>query len=151
MTGRIQIQKFIRDHQDPASLPVGRFELAGRKVRCVLCGRDGFGPVEFNPDKTWPQHPRGHRILLTFIGDDLVQVEGPDTAPESPRLIPWHAQFSPWQIGCMEDHTWPCSCGLRFRNFATLWRHIGAERPTGWGRQGEHRYDLSCELEAVAS
>jgi hypothetical protein len=149
MTGRNQIEQFIRDHADPSSLPVGRFELHGRKVRCVLCGRDGFGPVVFNPDKTWPERPRGHRILLQFFGDDLRQIEGPDTKPEPPKLMPWWCQFNPWQIGCMEDHTWPCSCGLSFRNFATLWRHIGAERPTGWGRQGVHEFALECEMSVV--
>jgi hypothetical protein len=149
MTGRRQIEKFILDHPDPESLPVGRFESDGRKTRCVLCGRDGYGPVVFNSERTWPEYPRGHRKLLQFFGNNLLQVEGPDTAPLPPKLMPWHCQFSPWQIGCMVDHPWPCSCGLTFPVFANLWRHIGADRPAGWGRQGEHHYALECVLEAA--
>lgn len=148
MTGRRQREEFIRTHQDPTSLPVGRFmHLGGRKVRCVLCGRDGFGPLAFDPAKTYPTRSTTvHRKLLAFIGDRLLQVEGPDAAPPAPRPVPWWAQFSPWQIDCFEDHVWPCSCGLLFRRYVDLWRHIGADRPAGWGRQGEHHPVLFEEL-----
>lgn len=140
-------ESFIREHKDGSDLPVGRFELTdGRKVRCVICGRDGYGSLTINPDKTFPVRERGHRALLTFIGMQLVQVEGPDTAPEPPALMPWFMQYSPWQIDCLEDHTWPCSCGRLYRRYVDLWRHIGAERPKGWGRQGEHFPALECEV-----
>lgn len=138
-------EAFIRAHRDGRDIPQGRFEFVkGRKVRCVLCGRDGYGPVAYDPARTYPVRERGHRKLLTWIDDDLVQVEGPDTAPEPPRLMPWWAQFSRWQIDCLGDHPWPCSCGRQYRRFVDLWRHIGAVRPAGWGRQGIHVPDLEC-------
>lgn len=147
MTGRLQQARFIAEHPDGAGLPVGRFEhVKGRKVRCVLCGRDGFGPLAFDPAMTFETHARGHRVLLTWVDDELVQVEGPDTAPLPPRLKPWWMQFSRWQIDCLQDHAWPCSCGLQFRRYVDLWRHIGADRPTGWGRRGHHAPALECEV-----
>lgn len=148
MTGRRQRDEFVRTHEDPSSLPVGRFEaLDGRKVRCVLCGRDGYGPVEFDSTATFPTRDGSiHRMLLSFIGDELVQVEGPETVPPAPRPKPWWRQFSNWQIDCFEDHIWPCSCGRLYRRYVDLWRHIGAERPVGWGRQGHHAPVLECEV-----
>ena len=144
MTGRRQLEAYIRDHRDPASLPVARFTVAEnpRKVACVLCGRDGYGPLAYDPERTYPTRDVAvHRKLLTFVGNALVQIEGPDTAPPAPVPISWWHQYSLWQIGCLMDHTWPCSCGRRFTAYATLWRHIGGERPTGWGRQGEQHYE----------
>lgn len=150
MTGRRQLETFIREHQDPGTLPVGRFTVTSSgKVQCVLCGRDGYGPLAYDRLKTYPTRPVWvHRKLLTFVGDELVQVEGPDTAPPEPRHVPWWAQYKPWQIGCLMDHTWPCSCGRSFTAYATLWRHIGAPRPMGWGRQGEHHEALVCGVAA---
>ena len=148
MSGRRQREEFIRAHRDGAGLPEGRFELDGRKVRCVLCGRDGYGTLAVNPNATFPVKERGHRILLAFLGGGLAQVEGPDTAPKPPEPMPWWMQYSPWQIDCLEDHPWPCSCGRRFRRYVDLWRHIGADRPAGWGRQGVHAPALACEVAA---
>ncbi len=144
-------EAFIRAHKDGRDLPPGRFEFTdGHKIRCVLCGRGGYGVVNFNPDMMYPVRERGHRILLTFIDRDLVQVEGPDTAPLPPKLMPWWAQFGRWQIDCLADHPWPCSCGRQFRRYADLWRHIGADRPAGWGRQGDHFPALACDLEMAS-
>lgn len=114
---------FLRAHRDPSSLPTGRFEWAGdrsAKVRCVECHRDGYGTTA-DP-----------RPTVTFDG----------------RLMPWPQHYSPWQIDCLGDHTWPCSCGLAFRRFVDLWRHIGADRPAGWGRPEVHTYNLKCEVAA---
>lgn len=149
MTGRHQIEAFIASHRDPATLPAGRFVATdGRKVRCVLCHRDGYGPVEYDPAKTYPTRPASvHRKLLEFIDGELRQVEGrPDNAPPPPKPVPWEAQFSRWQIMCMFDHEWPCSCGRRFLRFVDLWRHVGADRPAGWGRVGVHSPELICEV-----
>lgn len=148
MSGRRQREEFIRTHQDPTALPVGRFvHVGGRKVRCVLCGRDGYGVLAFNSSMTYPTRDVSvHRKMLDFIGDHLMQVEGPDTPPPAPRPVPWYAQFSLWQIDCFADHEWSCSCGLRFRTYGSLWRHIGAPRPAGWGRQGAHEFALDCEV-----
>jgi len=153
MTGRRQLDAYVRAHPDPASLPVGRFTVTGRKVACVLCGRDGYGPVAYDPNRTYPVRERGHRVLLQFIDEKLVQVEGPDTAPEPPHPMPWWVQYRPWQIGCFQDHVWPCSCGKTFPSFVNLWRHLGADRPNGWGRQSEHHYALAeaWPREAVAA
>lgn len=55
-------------------------------------------------------------------------------------MRPWGPYFpyAPWQIPCLQPHDWVCSCGLAFPAFVNLWRHIGADRPTGWGRPGHH-------------
>lgn len=149
MTGRRQIEAYIRDHRDPATLPVGRFTISDnpRKTMCVLCGRDGYGSLAYDPTLTYSTRPVSvHRILLAFVGETLERVEGPDTAPPAPRSVPWWCQYSLWQIGCLMDHTWSCSCGRSSTAYATLWRHIGAPRPHGWGRPGEHHEALACEM-----
>lgn len=122
MTGNRQIDQFIRAHRDPSTLPQDRFEWSGGKVRCVLCHADGWGTPS----------PIGD--MVTFTGQKLR----------------WSDRLRPWQIPHLMDHPWPCSCGLSFREFNGLWRHIGADRPVGWGRQGEHAPALVCDL-AVAS
>lgn len=124
MSGRRQRENFILTHRDAATLPSARFEWAGErsgKIRCVLCHRDGWGSLGEIKDQTG------------FDG----------------RLWRWHDRVSPWQIDCLQDHPWPCSCGRSYRAFGDLWRHIGGERPTGWGRQEIHEYALACDLEAV--
>lgn len=122
MSGRWQRERFIRAHRDPSVLPEDRFEYAtehGKKIRCVMCHRDGYGS------------PTPLRNYVTFDG----------------RKVRWSDNISLWQIDCLADHPWPCSCGLAFTRFRDLWAHIGAPRPVGWGRQSEHRYALECELE----
>ncbi|WP_100813054.1 hypothetical protein [Microbacterium lacus] len=53
----------------------------------------------------------------------------------------WWQSWAPWQYGCMIAHTYRCTCGRAFPAYNNLWRHIGGERPAGWGRQDglEHR------------
>ena len=120
----------------PDLIPAGRFEACGKgRIRCVLCSRTGYGVTGVNPKATYPVRERGHRTLLQFFGDQLLVIEGPDTAPPAPRPVKPIHQFRRWQIGCLEDHDWECSCGRRYRSYAPLWRHIGGPRPAGWGRQ----------------
>lgn len=132
MVGRRQIDAVVRHlatHLD--EIPADRFEYTGRggsgRIRCVLCGRTGAYGLVGLPDLTTALNERGRVVWYAYR--------------------PW----SPWQVGCLVDHPWPCSCGLTFPVYVNLWRHIGADRPAGWGRQGEHRPVLSCRLvEAVA-
>lgn len=137
MTGRRQEEALVAKYLTaPHLIPEGRFApVGGGKIRCVLDGRTGYGITAVDLAATYPQRERGHRTLLQFIGDQLSVVEGPDTAPPPPQPIPPIYQFSKWQVGCLEPHDWECTCGLRWTSYAPLWRHIGAERPTGWGRQ----------------
>lgn len=117
MTGIRQLERFVREHRDPSTLPEGRFEWDGAKVRCVLCHRRGYGfPLV--------------RDSVTFSG----------------QRVRWSQRVSPWQISCLRDHPWPCSCGRSFTEFVDLWKHIGADRPVGWGREGHHAPALSCEV-----
>lgn len=118
MIGERQVDRFIRANRDPSALPMDRFESSGGKVRCVLCHADGWGTIAA------PQ--------------DLVGFDG--------RRHPWWSRMGRWQLAHLGDHPWPCSCGMSFRQYAGLWRHIGAERPPGWGRQGEHVPALVCEV-----
>lgn len=137
MTGRQQQEALTRQFLAfPETIPSDRFEACGNgKIRCVLCRRTGYGVTGVDSTATYPERERGHRKLLQFFGDDLLQVEGPDTAPPPPVLVlPIH-QFSRWQIGCLVPHDWECTCGHRYTSYSPLWRHIGAPRPTGWGRQ----------------
>jgi len=120
MTGERQIDRFVRANRDPSALPTDRFEWAGGRVRCVLCHAAGWGGIPQLTDST------------DFAG----------------RPVRWQHSMNRWQIAHLMDHPWTCSCGLAFREFVGLWRHIGADRPTGWGRQGEHQFALEC---AVAS
>ena len=118
MTGRRQQEQFVKEHRTGDDLPADRFEhTGGRKVRCVICGRTGYGPATIHPAAT------------SFDGSTR----------------PWHRQASPWQLSCLMPHDWPCSCGLAFRTYGDLWRHIGAPRPDGWGRAGTHQPALACE------
>ena len=111
MTGQRQLARFIREHRDGSDLDHNRFEYAGgRKVRCSLCHRTGYGPVG--------------RVEAVTCFDG--------------RVIPWQMRFNMWQVGCLMPHDWHCSCGRRFVEFVALWRHVGAPRPADWGRQGEH-------------
>lgn len=119
MTGSRQIAAFVRAHRDASTLPIERFEWAGGRVRCVLCGARGWGSPVI-------------RDQSTFTG----------------KPMPWWQACAPWQIPHLMDHPWPCSCGLSFRDFSGLWQHIGAPRPFGWGRQGEHAFALECEVVA---
>jgi hypothetical protein len=119
VTGQRQLARFIREHRDGAGLDPDRFErTGGGKVRCSLCHRTGYGTS--GPVEA----------ITCFDG----------------RVIPWHARFSPWQVACLMPHDWHCSCGLRFIQFAYLWRHIGAPRPANWGRQGVHRAVLEMAV-----
>lgn len=120
MTGERQIDLFVRANRDAAALPDDRFERIGAKVRCVLCHADGWGT-------TLPPAQ-----AADFTG----------------RIVRWQHRFSRWQLAHLMDHPWPCSCGLRFRDYGGLWRHIGAPRPEGWGRQGTHEPALTCEVAA---
>lgn len=121
MTGRRQIERFVRANRDPRGLDHERFtRTGGKKVQCALCGRTGYGPVGPVED------------VKCFDG----------------RVLRWQDRFSPWQIGCLMPHDWFCSCGLRFVQFADLWRHVGADRPAGWGRQGIHAPVLSMAVAA---
>lgn len=125
MSSRRQREAFIAAHRDGSGLPEGRFQnVSDRsgKVWCVICHRDGWG-------STAP--------LANMVGFDG-------------RLWRWSDRISPWQVDCLQDHPWPCSCGLSFRRFVDLWLHIGADRPAGWGRQGVHEYSLECDLAVTA-
>ncbi|MFF9565755.1 hypothetical protein ACF1AJ_20570 [Leifsonia sp. NPDC014704] len=103
--------------EHPEEIPADRFTYtrAGR-IQCTVCGREGV---------------RG------FVG-----MPDPETALDW-RGLPrrWHRwhPWAPWQVACLLDHPWPCSCGRSFPSYVNLWRHIGAARPAGWGRQGDHR------------
>lgn len=137
MTGQRQEETLVAKYRAaPHLIPERRFEPCGKgKVKCVLDGRTGYGITAVDLNATYPAPDRRHRILLQFFGDSLRTVEGPDTAPTTPRRVLPIYQFSRWQIGCLEPHDWECACGLRWPSYAPLWRHIGAERPAGWGRQ----------------
>lgn len=137
MTSRAQTDALTSTFlRHPESIPAHRFEPCGNgRIRCVLCKREGYGVVAVDPEATYPQRERGHRILLQFFDHGLVQVEGPDTAPPPPTPVKPIHQFSKWQIACLQPHDWECTCGRRYVTFGTLWRHIGGPRPTGWGRQ----------------
>ena len=63
--------------------------------------------------------------------------------PVEPPVAVWRP-FAPWQVACLPDHPWTCSCGRVFPRYVNLWRHIGADRPTGWGRQSEHHVVDRC-------
>jgi hypothetical protein len=122
VTGRRQIDAYVRlMAEHPELIPADRFEYAfdrGNKVRCTVCHRDGYGFVGM-PDLATARDVRGR--------------------------IRWYAYYpwSPWQVPCLMDHTWPCTCGRSYTSFNSLWRHIGADRPTGWGRQESHAYALT--------
>lgn len=137
MTGRHQAEALVQQFlAAPETIPAGRFEACGNgRIRCVLDGRVGRGVTNVDLSATYPERERGHRTLLRFFGDQPLVVEGPDTAPPPPRSVPPIHQFARWQIGCLQSHDWECTCGLRYTEYASLWRHIGAPRPPGWGRQ----------------
>lgn len=123
MSGARERAAFVKAHKTGEGLPADRFEyLSDRsgKVRCVICHRDGYGPV--GPI----------RSTVAFDGSSM----------------PWDRWISPWQLDCLQDHTWPCSCGRAFTRYVDLWRHIGADRPRGWGRQERHEMALFCEVSA---
>lgn len=118
MSGERQIARFVRANRDPSKLPQDRFDWDGGKARCVICHAKGWGSI-LPPEQA-----------ADFTG----------------RIVRWQHRYSRWQIAHLMDHPWFCSCGLSFREYAGLWRHIGADRPTGWGRQGIHRPALVCEI-----
>lgn len=125
MTGSRQIDEYLKvlaNH--PELIPADRFvRLDTGRVACVLCHREGTSRALVGmPDLDTRFRERGQRA--------------------------WHAYFpwSPWQISCLMDHSWPCTCGRTYTSFNSLWRHVGAVRPNGWGRQGVHEYALACEV-----
>lgn len=117
MTGRSQIRAIVREMElHPERIPDGRFTFTrSGRIACTICGRDGV-----------------HGIIATPVPG------APDWRGYARRWSEWFP-WAPWQVSCLRDHTWPCSCGRFFPEFVNLWLHIGADRPNGWGRQGEHR------------
>lgn len=98
-------------------------------------------PAELPADRFVPVSDRtGRKLRCTVCGRT-----GYWHPTDSPSW-PWQG-FGLWQVACWMDHPWPCSCGLSFRQYGDLWRHIGGPRPTGWGRQDgiDHHLVATCD------
>lgn len=108
MTGQHQRTAIVRRLMaNPDLIPVGRFRrLDSGRVECVLCRASGTS--------------------RSFVGQP-----GDDALDRMRRYRGGWVPWAQWQIRCLLDHGWLCSCGRAYPTYASLWRHIGGPRPVG--------------------